>query len=885
MPQDRFRSAVYRSIVSCDDPNGVVEGETIRRSRNASRKMERRRSKGRTAGTDLIHPSGSKFEKGEKFIREEMHHTSTSSQLLEVSRGAQKLNQVIDSWSNGMTRFDGQSKDVATDLLRGALDLQESLAVLYELQEASRNMALLKEISQLKSREVDDLCVERTESGRFLGKFYQKGIQNSRLSVDGRPKDSVEELKKVIRESLCKQNLLSISSAEENRPSDQRKWDYASDIPSTSSSQSSVVNSNNSVSTDGAVSSASQQKKGRCSSVIAKLMGLEEFQPQQVQSSSRIIGNDMSRSPWRPMFEIEMPKSRKSQVADQTADPTRKTLKEIIETMRMKGLLKSNHVAHEKYSHISNISQFKEGFNDEMPPIVVIKPLPLPGKKKDSALLEKLSKGKGPQHPIDELHELERSGEYYSKRTLVHQKVALRLEEILGNVEAKEETPAKMLDRVEKASNLEQIHTQSEVRRKTSTKKVFKKKKGSTSLEMNKIREVRGTSATEKISPKKTRASVPYNHKPQKKNEITNKIEEKIPKALKKERIPGQNKNQNARFMSKSQDQIKVTSMKTRRPPNGSMIKKNSVLCHHESTNSTPPSTHSASIVSWNSADRTNRKKIKAKQMKESPTLCSLADSSQHEEPIKDFKLSDMAQSLGSTTSTTITGHPDTKGVDVIEFDDKDQHKEDQSSLCEPRAQICQHSDEFKSEKESKDHTNPNNISGEANNKDINLRSLFLRSLSFLNFAENYFDLDLDQEITIQSNDTNMMTSKLFRDCAYEFIERKSHHSSLTRTPHLSWFDIVKPRINISLVQLVEEVCQGVYNLLSYLEDDDGVQPVDSLYKMLESDLKVKGTQVSSAWDLAWVKGFSEDETNAVISEVEKQILGALIEETILDIY
>ncbi|KAK9102690.1 hypothetical protein Sjap_019944 [Stephania japonica] len=194
-------------------------------------------------------------------------------------------------------------------------------------------------------------------------------------------------------------------------------------------------------------------------------MGLEEFQPQQIQSSSIIIENDKSCSPRRPVFEIEMPKLRKSQIADQTADPTRKTLKEIIQTMRMKGLLKSNHVAHEKYSHISNISQFKEGFNDEMPPIVLIKPLSLPGKKKDKSLLGQLSRDKGPQNPMERFHELKRRGEP-SKRTLVHQKVALKLEETLKNVEAKEPL-TKALVRVEEASNLEQVHKKSVVRRRT----------------------------------------------------------------------------------------------------------------------------------------------------------------------------------------------------------------------------------------------------------------------------------------------------------------------------------------------------------------------------------------------------------------------------------
>ncbi|KAE8009146.1 hypothetical protein FH972_005599 [Carpinus fangiana] len=55
---------------------------------------------------------------------------------MEVSQGVQKLNWMFDLWTKGV-RFDGQSKDIAEDLLKRALDLQESLIMLGKLQEAS----------------------------------------------------------------------------------------------------------------------------------------------------------------------------------------------------------------------------------------------------------------------------------------------------------------------------------------------------------------------------------------------------------------------------------------------------------------------------------------------------------------------------------------------------------------------------------------------------------------------------------------------------------------------------------------------------------------------------------------------------------------------------
>lgn len=41
MPQDNLRSAVYRSFVTCDDPTGVIECRTIRKSKTSSKKSDK----------------------------------------------------------------------------------------------------------------------------------------------------------------------------------------------------------------------------------------------------------------------------------------------------------------------------------------------------------------------------------------------------------------------------------------------------------------------------------------------------------------------------------------------------------------------------------------------------------------------------------------------------------------------------------------------------------------------------------------------------------------------------------------------------------------------------------------------------------------------------
>lgn len=307
---------MYRSFVTCDDPNGVVECGSIRRYK----KMEPKIEKGKAKSKSLHRPS--------------------SLQLMEVSDGAQKLNQVINSWSKG-EKHEKDSKDLAKDLLKGALELQESLAMLGKLQEAS------KQISKLKEKRKSD--VSRVDSSSFR-------FQNPCFSTDG---DSTEELKKVIRESLARHNLLPKRNIQENDSFSGRHFDSASDLPSTSSSQSSMIRTSNFSSTDSLISSATSQKKTKGPTLIAKLMGVEEFPSKMPVSANQ----------QRPVFDIDMPKPQ--------ILPKRITLQEILETTYCQGISEGNRIKEiDSCSH-----HFHDSFPQQKPPIVVIKPVRIPWSK------------------------------------------------------------------------------------------------------------------------------------------------------------------------------------------------------------------------------------------------------------------------------------------------------------------------------------------------------------------------------------------------------------------------------------------------------------------------------------------------------------------------
>ena len=58
---------------------------------------------------------------------------NSETKLLDISREAHKLTQMNNSWPKA-PNFDGRSKDIMKDLLRGAFDLQESMMALKRLK-------------------------------------------------------------------------------------------------------------------------------------------------------------------------------------------------------------------------------------------------------------------------------------------------------------------------------------------------------------------------------------------------------------------------------------------------------------------------------------------------------------------------------------------------------------------------------------------------------------------------------------------------------------------------------------------------------------------------------------------------------------------------------
>lgn len=166
-------------------------------------------------------------------------------------------------------------------------------------------------------------------------------------------------------------------------------------------------------------------------------------------------------------------------------------------------------------------------------------------------------------------------------------------------------------------------------------------------------------------------------------------------------------------------------------------------------------------------------------------------------------------------------------------------------------------------------------------NKDCpELKYLLLTSQSFIGHAEELLNLDVDcPKILPRSETKEIANLRLYLDCANELTERKSLQGSQAIHPLLQTCG-GNSRLHISLGRLVDEVYSAIENLTSYREKVAS----DNIYTMMERDIKSNNGVVNGIWNWGWRHGFSADEAEQVVTEVENLVLGGLIEEVIVNL-
>ncbi|XP_031107035.1 uncharacterized protein LOC116011774 [Ipomoea triloba] len=852
MPQDSLKSAVYRSFVTCDDPRGVVECKPIRKNKTEPSKMDDRVVKQR-AHDNLSVSSSKKGERKEMAWKgrcaEELSCVS-SVQLAEVSKGAEKLNRVIDSLSRGVS-FERQSKDIAKDLLKGALDLQESLVMLGKLQEASQQVAKLKK----RSNEFDGTGVSRAKSERIGGhRYHQMEFdEKPRFSVDGVASgDCYEELREVIRESFARQNLLPPRCPVKRVSFECRELELSPDLPSTSSSQSSfekpcfdrtkLAFTPDPPSTSSSQSSIfqSREEKPKGPNLIAKLMGLEEISSKPLQSpSQKHLEKDRLFNQRRPIFEIDLPKAKKPPSVVQKPDPKRKTLEEIIETMQLKGLLKSKLMDGSKHeTHQHTVSDLGERFDDGSPPIVIMRPFYAP-----------------------ELH-----GERFYESTSPCFECASVTEEKVRRSRREDFLP-KTTDWQKGAVNA--TFSRSWAAKNGQIANSIQEKGAKEHRETPKYPNENGTKVHAKLSSIKAKASDPGKPRQQKKEAIDkklDKIQKVTPNLRKTEGMKNYSKVRNA---AKSCDIDKNSSAKLRKSDTVPHISEK----QQKNSTSDLASKRATAAASHNSRNKKNMKTDKPRVTKQ---VENKGD--------KDVQLDLISKKETYKTETKVEASEKLYAPEasvVYENHITDDQISDETLPCDSNVLTVACDINIESTGHEKSCTSPVPNEKTSSGASSATRSLLLSSASFLSQAEELFGTDAWQPAAASfKHENGMAETKLLLDCACELLNNKKAQCTVSFDP-LSSKPVRRSRVGISLDVLVSEICEAIESLGRY-KDPAGALGVDTLCSLTKKYEWCKGV-VSGTWDLGWSKGFSSDEVEKVIGDIEKHLLCGIIEDTIAD--
>ncbi|KAL3573200.1 hypothetical protein D5086_027104 [Populus alba] len=246
-------------------------------------KLRRMDSSGNSSMLGFLHQIGRRPVDVSKMERSGInrHHSSSNRfptlshlHIKEISKGAQKLNQILRACSNGLN-FESYSLEIGKELLKEAVDLEESLRMLVNLQKASEYMIC----PQSKSR-ITLLDEDEDDDDTSTKKAEHNQLALPRFSFD-KPSINSHYIQKVERTDLM-QRIMALTYLSEAASFNHDKHNLStsnsvshkksSSYGSTSKTLAALSEQKNQSS-----SSKSNPEKARIPNVIAKLMGLEEL--------------------------------------------------------------------------------------------------------------------------------------------------------------------------------------------------------------------------------------------------------------------------------------------------------------------------------------------------------------------------------------------------------------------------------------------------------------------------------------------------------------------------------------------------------------------------------------------------------------------------------
>ncbi|XP_047056558.1 uncharacterized protein LOC124662809 [Lolium rigidum] len=226
------------------------------------------------------------------------------------------------------------SRHFAEDLLRGAMDLQESLVMLEKFQTVSRSIRQSNKNRRPETgeRSLDVTGIHEALFEASIAKKVLPGSVSNRF--DGQFRNSTDELKRVIKDSLYRTNDEQASLSQSAR------YTRNSPVVSESTKQKKVAPRSLSC-------TPVQPERSKSPSLVARLMGLEGLPLHKGITAKKDETLKTVSSP-RAQFDIEMPKSKTpaseklpKQLFGKDSDHNRKAGQEIMKTIQIKRVLKT----------------------------------------------------------------------------------------------------------------------------------------------------------------------------------------------------------------------------------------------------------------------------------------------------------------------------------------------------------------------------------------------------------------------------------------------------------------------------------------------------------------------------------------------------------------
>ncbi|KAM1434587.1 hypothetical protein ACFX2I_042652 [Malus domestica] len=798
----------------------------------------------------------------------------------EISRGAHKLNQILKACSNGLN-VNGFSIEVGKELMKGAMDLEESLRMLVNLQETSDYMVR----SQRKNR-ITLLDEEEDDEDNAVKIDEQKQIDLPRFSFDKGSRHG-RKIQEAGRTGFMQKMAAALTYTTEGSSFNREKQGKITSSPSVTQRQS--VSYSSGVKNPSAEYKESKPEKERIPNVIAKLMGLNEL-PKNESMKHKAHEDLSSKSKTESRTREQTMRERSKISGVKTKDPLMHNTTFVLQAE--KNMLPNNVslelVVHDGTSQWKDPEGFKPVARSEKATIKSdkqqkttqsVKPnkavvhnnsearLATQGKtefKENRVQTEKQNGIKIPlrnQHKSPNNHELQQQSMFLKSETLEDK----RRRETKEQQSPQPKLPA----RKQRGGEI--------ISRTKSTGAVDLQKKQTLAdqarLHRKNTREVGGAMQPKGVSNGRFHENPVRSKSFSDLNFDTNKSSPKYldpepskekfgtPLAMEERPVHAAPPLQKAksRRVNKSEMPRRIDEVATRRSHEklGSQNATEKVRASRLKQAEPRIVKSNKSRASIQSVDSTQNLHIEAKL--EAPTLCD--PNEVHLLPNESYDQQYQAPVFGDdeciTASTTPNGNRES-GLDICYPEVREHHKAFNLRKQEPLT--------------------------ESENR---LKQVVIKSHHFLNTAEALFKLEIPFGILHDSGRdcSPDVDIKLTLECGYEVMKRKGRRHELNVHPNCTKTSISFVKIH-SLDELVGQLHKDFETLKFYGRKGKYECEVEAyLPQMLESDMHNWEPDVNCMWDMGWDETmFAVIQVDEVVKDLERLLLNGLVDELARDL-